>query len=63
MSSSYKPIVAIAGLSGVLGQLTLAALLSHQFINYFQLPIRVLTRNPSNIEDVYPAEMVWRSSL
>ncbi|RPB06172.1 NAD(P)-binding protein [Choiromyces venosus 120613-1] len=58
MSSSYKPIVAIAGLNGALGQQTLAALLSPQFISYFQLPIRVLTRNPSNLDGyVYSADM------
>ncbi|PWW79816.1 NAD(P)-binding protein [Tuber magnatum] len=59
MSPSYKPIVAIAGLNGTLGQQTLAALLSHQFINCFHLPIRVLTRDPSNIggEYVYTADM------
>ncbi|KAG0633469.1 hypothetical protein HOY80DRAFT_1063689 [Tuber brumale] len=50
MSSSYiyRPIVAIAGLNGALGQMTLEALLSPQFIDRFQLPIRVLTRNLSN---------------
>lgn len=64
MSSLYRPIVAIAGLNGSLGQQTLAALLSSQFINYFQLPIRVLTRNPSHLDGyVYSADMVWRNTL
>lgn len=65
MSSLYRPIVAIAGLNGSLGQQTLAALLSPQFINYFQLPIRVLTRNPSNLDGYvyYSADMVWRNTL
>lgn len=64
MSSLYRPIVAVAGLNGSLGQQTLAALLSPQFINYFQLPIRVLTRNLSNLDgDVYSADRVWRNSL
>ncbi|KAH0614050.1 uncharacterized protein H6S33_005936 [Morchella sextelata] len=47
MSSSYRPVVAIAGLGGVLGQATLDALLSPQFASSFQLPIRVLMRDPS----------------
>ncbi|KAG0126425.1 hypothetical protein HOY82DRAFT_615064 [Tuber indicum] len=50
MSSShiYRPIVAIAGLNGTLGKWTLEALLSPQFIDRFQLPIRVLTRSLTN---------------
>ncbi|PUU83678.1 hypothetical protein B9Z19DRAFT_783049 [Tuber borchii] len=59
MSSLYRPIVAIAGLNGSLGQQTLKALLSPEFINDFQLPIRVLTRNLSNLDGnvYYSADM------
>lgn len=59
MSSSYRPVVAIAGLGGVLGQATLDALLSPQFASSFQLPIRVLMRDPSRFGGpVHPAGMV-----
>lgn len=57
--SSYRPVVAIAGLNGALGQATLDALLSTQFMASFQLPIRVLMRTPLNFQGpMYPAGMV-----
>lgn len=59
MTSPYRPVVAIAGLNGALGQATLDALLSTQFISSFQLPIRVLMRTPLNFQGpIYPAGMV-----
>lgn len=64
MSPPYKPIVAIAGLNGALGQATLDALLSAQFMSSFQLPIRVLMRTPLNFQGpVYPAGMVYNTLL
>lgn len=57
--SSYRPVVAIAGLNGALGQATLDALLSTQFMASFQLPVRVLMRTPLNFQGpMYPAGMV-----
>lgn len=64
MSSSYRPVVAVAGLNGALGQATIDALLSAQFMSSFQLPIRILMRTPLDFRGpVYPAGMVNNTLL
>lgn len=62
MAGPYKPVIAIAGLNGILGQATLAALLSREFKKSFHLPIRVLTRTAADIRGhPYSSDMVCTS--
>ncbi|ODV85548.1 hypothetical protein CANARDRAFT_7655 [[Candida] arabinofermentans NRRL YB-2248] len=44
---SSKPIIAVYGTNGFLGKPTIAALTSSSFVDKIQLPLRVLTRDPS----------------
>ncbi|KAF3273557.1 hypothetical protein TWF970_008927 [Orbilia oligospora] len=56
-SSGYlKPKVALIGSGGLLGDATLTAFLSPEFSDYFEKPIRVLTRN---IAQPFPANATF----